>query len=241
VTAQKKGGRAMTGNDKGQRQQRKPSDERSTRARSRYAGNPPDGRTPRIFLLAAAVVLVAAAVMFWPRSDGEIPTGIGERITVVTAVDSAIPAGVAIRSGDVEIAKEQKPVIPEQPRDGKPRPEPAATETQPERSANREKETAGARDRSAAATPRPAPPKITPQENGLWAVQVGAFGQEENAAALIAKLKRLGHPAKLRAAGTSGGEIVYRVWIGYFANRADAAAFAQQNRAEIGDGNPVHR
>lgn len=219
----------------------KPHKERVIRSRSRYQSNPPDGRTPRIFLLVAAVALVGAAIMFWPRGGGEIPTGIGERITVVTAIDSSAAAGAAVRSGDVEIGREQKPVVPERPRDAQKQEKPAAAATPPRESARGETAPAAARDRSATAKPQPEPVKVTPQENGLWAVQVGAFGQEENAAALVAKLKQLGHPAKLRAASTSSGDIVFRVWIGYFANRSDAATYARQNRAEIGDGNPVHR
>jgi cell division septation protein DedD len=70
---------------------------------------------------------------------------------------------------------------------------------------------------------------------------VGAFGNEANASTLVAKLIGLGYPARMRAASTSSGDIVYRVWIGYFASRNEAARFAQQSRDQIGDANPVHR
>ena len=221
--------------EKGQPQDRDPAqqppEDQSPRARSRYASSAPDGRLPRIFILAAAIVLAGAAIMFWPRGGGEIPTGIGERITVVTADDSSITADKTPRSGDVEISQEQAQLVPEQPRAAQPNKQPTSDKTKPATSGGR----------SAASPPRPTPARVVPSARGPWAVQVGAFGQEDNATALITKLTGLGYPAKLRAASTSSGDIVYRVWIGYFATRSVAATYAEQNRAKIGDGNPVHR
>jgi cell division septation protein DedD len=208
-----------------------PPDPQSPRGRSRYASEEHDGRLPRIFILAAAVVLAAAAIMFWPRGGGEIPTGIGERVTVVTADDSSVTADMTPRSGDVEISAEQTQFVPEKPRNAQPSKQPTSNKTKPATSS----------DRSTTSPPSPTPAKIVPSARGPGAVQVGDLGQEKNATALITKLTGLGYPARLRAANTSSGDIVYRVWIGYFATRSVAAAFAEQNRAKIGDGNPVHR
>ena len=220
---------------------RQPTDKQSPRGRSRYASSAPDGRLPRIFILAAAVILAGAAIMFWPRGGGEIPTGIGERITVVTADDSSITADKTPRSGDVEISQEQAQLVPEQPRATQPNQKPASDKTTEQSSGSARTKPATSGDRSAASPPSPTPARVVPSARGPWAVQVGAFGREDNAAALITKLTELGYPAKLRAASTSSGDIVYRVWIGYFATRTVAATYAEQNRAEIGDGNPVHR
>lgn len=231
--------------EKGQPQDRGPTqpppDPQSPRARSRYASEERDGRLPRIFILAAAVILAGAAIMFWPRGSGEIPTGIGERITVVTADDSNLTADMTPRSGDVEISQEQTQLVPEEPRGAQPSKKPTSSKTTEQSSENGRSKPATSGDRSATSPPSPTPARVVPSTHGPWAVQVGAFGQEDNATALIIKLTGLGYPAKLRAASTSSGDIVYRVWIGYFATRSVAAIYAEQNRAKIGDGNPVHR
>ena len=169
----------MPANEKGQPKDRgsKPPlpEPQSPRGRSRYTSNEPDGRLPRIFILAVAVILAAAAIMFWPRGGGEIPTGIGERITVVTADDSSLTADTTPRSGDVEISQEQAQLVPEQPRSAQPSQKPTGTRTKP----------ASEGDQSAASPPRRPQSKIVPSERGPWAVQVGAFGQEDNALAPV--------------------------------------------------------
>jgi len=207
------------------------------RSRSRYASSEPDGRLPRIFILAAAVLLAGAAIMFWPRGGGDIPTGIGERITVVAEDDSQTADVTTPRSGDVEISQQQAELVPEPPQRS------ASSESQArgrESSAPPAGGEAGSTTRRAARTAQP-PERIVPSDDGPWAVQVGAFGNEDNAHALVARLIGLGYPARMRAASTSGGDIVYRVWIGYFASRNAAASFARQHRDQIGDANPVHR
>jgi cell division septation protein DedD len=207
------------------------------RLRSRYASSESGGRMPRIFILAAAVLLVGAAIMFWPRGGGEIPTGIGERITVVADDDSNTARDATPRSGDVELSQERAQLVPETPQSA-PATQPPARRPQAGGSDTGGSASAAGGDRERSSSP---PVRVVPSDEGPWAVQVGAFGDENNAQALVTRLISQGYPARMRAASTSGGDIVFRVWIGYFASRSAAATFARQHRDQIGDANPVHR
>ncbi|MBT8077120.1 MAG: SPOR domain-containing protein [Gammaproteobacteria bacterium] len=76
-------------------------------------------------------------------------------------------------------------------------------------------------DRAAnvAAAPEPA------SETGMWAVQLGSFGNKQNADRLAANLRKSGYAAflsKLESAGSS----LHRVRVGPQKNRADAEAVA---------------
>jgi hypothetical protein len=82
---------------------------------------------------------------------------------------------------------------------------------------------------------------LEPSPNGAWAVQIGAFANQENALNLAAKLKEAGFAPQVRAANTSSGQLMHKVWIGYFQSREDAASYARQNRRALGEGIPVHR
>lgn len=86
-----------------------------------------------------------------------------------------------------------------------------------------------------------AQPSIQPQTTGRWAVQVGAYGSEANAEAMAERLKAAGIDAQVRAASTSSGDLVFRVWICWFESRDQALAYAAQERSRIGEAHPVHR
>lgn len=87
----------------------------------------------------------------------------------------------------------------------------------------------------AAAGPAPGP-------DGLWALQLGAFQAQENADKLAGELRGRGLQPMIKTAATSSGGLMYKVWIGYFASRAEAAAYAQrQARLLGGQAQPVHR
>jgi len=87
----------------------------------------------------------------------------------------------------------------------------------------------------------PPEPPLQPMDRGGWAIQLGAFGSEENAAKLINKLQQKGYITRLHTANTSSGGFLHKVWIGYFKTREDAVKYARQHRKQIGEAIPVHR
>lgn len=202
----------------------------SKRSRSRIRGR---GKgTPPIMIAALVVVVVGAALLFWPKG-GPSPTGIGEQQSVVTMPDSAasqsnmVPDG-APRSGDVDIAQQGQQMIPEKP-EGKAQEEAPVKKPKPKPVVQPKSE------------PKPAAPAIIPQADGRWAVQTGGFGNAANADVEAARLQTTGWRAMVRAGSNSSGEMVYRVWIGYFASREEAGTFIRQNRKKLSDAFVVHR
>ncbi len=216
-------------------------------------------RPPRLILAVLAVVLAAAAFLFWPRGRAQAPLGTGERASSVSA------AGPATTT-DVDIAQQRPQLVPEQPggretgagaRDAPPpqtrraapstattarpatepapvRPEPAPVETPP-----------------AATTTEPGQPAATapapdlgpqPGPEGAWLLQVGAFSSQENADALVQKLREAGLGPRQSTGSGAGGVLVYKVSIGYFLTREAAAEFGRrQARVLGGQPLPVHR
>ncbi len=205
----------------------------TARRRARFAVKSDGGRISRPLLVAMIVILAGGAYLFWPRGGGA-PTGIGEQLTVVTADSTATAAP---RSGSVTIQEEQQAIVPETPSGGStetvrnPEPvEPEPTVTDPKPQA-----------KSQPAAEAPEKPRITPRPSGSWAVQIGAFQTEDNAKNLVSSMAEKGVTAQVRAAGTSSGAIVYRVWIGWFSSRQEALDYGKQERRIIGDSYPVHR
>jgi len=225
----------------------------TARRRARFSSGSGGDRFSRPVLAAMIVILAGGAYLFWPRGGGA-PTGIGEQLTVVTA-DSA--QGEAPRSGSVEIEDQVQPIVPEKPAgaavaEQTRTPEPAAPERQPEPEPESAPEPARTPPRQSAGADRPKPttpprtveaakPRIVPRPSGAWAVQLGAFQDEANAQQLVTELSAKGVIAHVRAAGTSSGDIVFRVWVGWFTNRQDALDYGVQERRIIGDSYPVHR
>jgi len=208
----------------------------TARRRTRFSSSDGSSRVSRPLLAAMIVILAGAAYLFWPRGSGA-PTGIGEQLTVVTADSTMAPAP---RSGSVEIQDEQQALIPESPAGSAAEPKriPEPAETEPEVVKPESKPVQKAETKPAT---KPEPPAITPQPTGSWAVQIGAYENETNAQKLVTKLADKGVGAHVRAAGTSTGSIVFRVWIGWFSNRQEALDYAKQERKVIGESYPVHR
>jgi len=220
----------------------------TARRRRRLGGRSGDSRVSRPLMVAMIVILAGAAYLFWPRGGGA-PTGIGEQHTVVTA-DSSLTA--APRSGNVEIQEQRQDIVPEEPsgasreaaREPEPEPEPAPAtpppasqaQTTPPRQQAQPQRTQPQEEAST-----PTKPRISPRPRGAWAVQVGAFEAEANAQKLVEELAGKQVQAHVRAAGTSSGAIVYRVWIGWFASRQEAQDYARQESKTIGESYPVHR
>lgn len=116
---------------------------------------------------------------------------------------------------------EQEPVEPEEV---EALPEPAAPEPQPEP--------------ETAAEPVPAPQSPAERE-GSHAVQVGAFGSEDNAMGLRDRIREAGFPAYVELY-SGGAQTVYRVRVGPAVDRRSAEGLAQRLGAEMGiDGQVV--
>ena len=214
----------------------------ATRRRKNLAGRD-GGRVSRPVLIAVVVLVAAGAYLFWPRGGGA-PSGIGDQFTVVTADTTAADAP---RSGSVDIDEHQQDLVPERPEGAAPAEAAPATEAPAETTpATTPPPPPAERKPAPKTTPpaessAPAEAQVAPRPTGPWAVQIGAFGKEANAQKLVGDLAGKGITAHTRAASTSSGDMVYRVWIGWFASREDAALFARQQKKIIGDAYPVHR
>jgi DedD protein len=78
----------------------------------------------------------------------------------------------------------------------------------------------------AAAVAAPAPrPAATPAASGDWAVQLGSFGDEDNARRLAQRASTFGYKASV-SSHRSGGRTLYRVRVGPFESRSQADATA---------------
>ena len=192
-------------------------------------------------------MLFRSAFLFWPRG-GPSPTGIGERYSVVTA-DTARHA--APRSGSVDIAAEQTPLVPEpeqaRPTTGGDAPrEPLVVDAGDDDGDASDEAAATPPDHREPRRTEPAPApdddlRLAPRRQGPWAVQLGAYQHEDNAREYAAGLASRGIEAVVRSASTSSGAIIHRVWVGWFASRQEAAAYAEQERDRLGEAFPVHR
>jgi len=216
------------------------------RPRPQKTGRGKPSPVSRPILIALALAALGAAFLFWPRG-ASTPTGIGEKVSVVTAEETVGASGLQgePRSGDVTLDKEVTPLVPEQEQAAESRAAAAAPATdraEPVTPAASSTEPRDQPPRQAAdPDPTPPPPPIEPQTQGSWAIQLGAFGSEQNAEKLIGQLSEAGFEPRLRTANTSSGQLLFKVWIGFFATREDAAAYAQQHRRQLGDAMPVHR
>lgn len=207
-----------------------------TSRRSRTGGSGRGRGTPPIMIAALVVVVVGAALLFWPKG-GANTTGIGEQQSVVTVPDSTLSAAKMTsteptRSGDVDIAQQEKKLVPEKLS--------GATQAKVEttKPAPKPEPTPAAR---AKVSDKPAVPPIEPKSDGRWAVQTGGFGEAANADKEAARLLASGWKAMVRAGSNSQGKMVYRVWIGYFTSRDEAGTFIRQNQKKLADAFVVHR
>ncbi|MBE0567769.1 MAG: SPOR domain-containing protein [Krumholzibacteria bacterium] len=189
---------------------------------------------PRIMWLAI-VVCVGGAVLLFRNQGGDLPTGIGERRSVVSVGADSAATYRTPRSGDVDLAAETRDLTPEPPAGGTD----SAPATAPVRA-----ESAPVSAPVATATPTgPAEtaPRIVPRADGGWLVQVGSFGEAANADRAAAGLKEQGWDARVKVGNTSDGSMIHRVQIGHFASRQEAEAFIAQNRKDLAGAIAVHR
>jgi cell division septation protein DedD len=204
------------------------------RGRGRYATTSADHRLSRPMVIALVGVVAVASYFFWPRGGG-VRVGTVDPVHVVR-VDTTMVAP-APRSGEVDLGTARQPLVAEPqsheqttardiPLDlrtrvePEPQPAPAPAET------------------VAASPPAPVP---EPTAQGNYALQVASFESEAGALELRDDLTTKGYPVHVRAASVSGGAIVYRVWVGYFASRDDAAAYGAAQGETLAGATPVHR
>jgi DedD protein len=169
-------------------------------------------------VLVVFAVLVVPVFLDGPPESGEIVServplpgqeSNGEERTVVLERDREEPVPAAAM---LQPAPESQPPAPEQTvtQTERPTPEPAEEETEPPE-------------------PQPASKPSTPPANtsttGMWAVQLGSFGNQQNAERLAADLRKQGFAAFLSQLPTDSGQL-HRVRIGPQKDRESAEAMA---------------
>ncbi len=173
-------------------------------------------------VLVVFVVLIVPVFLDGPPQKGEIVServplpgqaAEGDTRTVVLERDrdEPVPVSAAAREPEPETKREQPAQAEPKP---KPKPESESTpEPEPE--------------------PKPAPAKPAAQQpaaagespTGMWAVQLGSFGNQQNAERLAADLRKQGFAAFLSQLSTDSGEL-HRVRIGPQKDRESAEAMA---------------
>ena len=169
-------------------------------------------------VLVVVVVLVVPVFLDGPPQSGEIVServplpgqaAEGETRTVVLDRDRDEPVPVPAPVTEPETERAQ-PVQPE----SKPEPKP---ETSPEPEPKPEP--------AKPAAQQPAPAGESP--TGMWAVQLGSFGNQQNAERLAADLRKQGFAAFLSQLSTGSSEL-HRVRIGPQKDRESAEAMAER-------------
>lgn len=90
---------------------------------------------------------------------------------------------------------------------------------------------------SKSSPPAQQPAVVTPapqRPDGAWTVQVGSFGQAENAESLVKRLNGLGYEAFV-SRFDDGSRVHYRVRVGGYADRDAAASKAEDVRQRTGE------
>lgn len=166
-------------------------------------------------VLVVVVVLVVPVFLDGPPAGGEI---VSEQVplpgqsdqetkTVVLDRDRSNPVPSNGSSKPAEVTPQ--PVVTRE----EPKPEPVETQPAPQPVVEETPE-------AEAETPEP-----ESSTTGMWAVQLGSFGNQENAERLAAELRKQGHAAFLSQVSTSNGQL-HRVRVGPQADRASADAVA---------------
>lgn len=245
------------------------NEKKPTVRRRRRAGRVGKGGMPRIMWLAILVCVAGAVALFRSGGGDHTPAGLGENRTVVTApeTDSPVSGEVEIADQGLRLTPEEpvagadlggadnaplevtlaRPLVENGEVD--PTATPATTgSTEPAAADAGEATTTPAKPAETLTdlpkpepTRRAPPPRLAPQPQGPYLVQVGSFGDTENAQTEADRLKKHGWDAAVRVGNKAGGGLVYRVQIGYFATREDAQTFIDQNSGRLPGAIPAHR
>jgi DedD protein len=170
-------------------------------------------------VLVLVVVLVVPVFLDGPSNDGKV---VNERVplpgqsdqeikTIVLDRDRSNPVPANGGAEAVPAAVEPKQTVAEpEPQVEVPeeKPQPVAAKPEPEQSPTQT-------------------PASAPSATGMWAVQLGSFGNKENAERLAADLRKQGFAAFLSQLTTSSGQL-HRVRIGPQKDRESAEAMAER-------------
>jgi DedD protein len=179
-------------------------------------------------VLVVFVVLVVPVFLDGPPQRGEIVServplpgqaSEGETRTVVLERDRDEPVPVAAPVAEPD-TRRQPPAQPEPAPEPEQKPE-QEPEHEPEPDPESEPKTAAARP----TTQQPA--SSGDSSTGMWAVQLGSFGNRQNAERLAADLRKQGFAAFLSELATDSGEL-HRVRIGPQKDRESAEAMAER-------------
>lgn len=198
--------------------------------------------------LTGAVILVALFVLLVP----ELLTGPGKDAAPAASTDEEgvrhyvidlnAPTGTAPATTPQPAPEVQLPAVVENPMEG-------ATRAQPGEAAQIETPTTNPEPVAAPkpapvaqtqvpastpapvvkpAAPAPVPAATSPAAKGSFAVQLGSFGQKDNADRLVREMTAKGFNAFLAPTRTGDGRDIYRVRVGPTRDRAAAEALAAQ-------------
>ncbi len=212
--------------------------------------------TPRIIWAALLIAMIGAFLIF--RSPGGSPSGIGENRSVITVpaddldtlltelgmTDSLIEAETPPsqpRSGSVEIRDIASPLTPEDPVAAQ---ESRIPSTSSPAEARSHEPVHAPVSKTTSSKPRPKPKprvEIRPLDAGPYLVQTGSFGDPQNADREAARLQKLGWDARIKVSSSADGSMVYRVRIGFFADRTAANRFIRNYSKRLPGAIAVHR
>jgi len=197
--------------------------------------------------LVGAVVLIALAVIFLPMLlEGPVKhTRVDVPIEVppqpdVTAESHLPRAGFADEPNPGGAVPENPPDADSATAGGNDEPvagstakasgQPSAEVAQPETTAAGDATSASDADQGSSepAVTESKPTDSAPAKAGDWAVQVGAFGKEENALALRNRLRKAGYDVYTDRTKGDDGDTIYRVRVGPLASRDKADGVARR-------------
>ena len=176
--------------------------------------------------IIGAAVLVAVAVLVVPVFLDGPPT---EEEIISQSV--ALPGQSEQKTQTVVLDRDRTEPVPSangsQAENTQPRPAPVRQARQPEPEL-RQPEAETTAEAPAAAEPDPEPAaSADTSTTGMWAVQLGSFGNQENAERLVAELRERGFGAFRSRLATSAGEL-HRVRVGPQENLDSAESIASQ-------------
>ena len=176
-------------------------------------------------VLVLIVVLVVPVFLDGPSNSDEV---VSQNVPLPGQTGDDNQTIVLNRDRDqpVPVANNNRPVVTEQ-EEAKPAPVPEDTQPQPQTSAPVETKPAEAPEPEPEPVKEQTPSAAQTSSTGMWAVQLGSFGDQDNANKLAADLRKQNFSAFLSKVSTGSGEL-HRVRIGPLKDRESAESVAEQ-------------